>query len=152
MHAGFDPEPGTVKARYNVEGSRLYPRWASELGFPYKQNGSIVLAFTDDELQAVCALARRGERNGVEGLRVIDAAELRELEPNVSPEAIGALLAPTGGICDPYKVAWRSAENAAANGVEFRSRRASSASIAPPKATDTCWRLPTAAACMRAPW
>lgn len=120
VHAGFDPEPGTVKARYNVEGSRLYPQWASELGFPYKQNGSIVLAFTDDELQAVCALARRGERNGVEGLRVIDAAELRELEPNVSPEAIGALLAPTGGICDPYKVAWRSAENAAANGVEFR--------------------------------
>lgn len=120
VHAGFDPEPGTVKARYNVEGSRLYPRWASELGFPYKQNGSIVLAFTDDELQAVRALAQRGERNGVEGLRVIDAAELRELEPNVSPEAIGALLAPTGSICDPYKVAWRAAENAAANGVEFR--------------------------------
>lgn len=120
VHAGFDPVPGSAKARYNVEGSRLYPQWAFELGFPYKQNGSIVLAFTDGELEAVRALAQRGERNGVEGLRVIDAADLRELEPNVSPEAIGALLAPTGGICDPYKVAWRAAENAAANGVEFR--------------------------------
>lgn len=120
VHAGFDPVPGSAKARYNVEGSRLYPQWAFELGFPYKQNGSIVLAFTDGELEAVRALAQRGERNGVEGLRVIDAAELRELEPNVSPEAIGALLAPTGGICDPYKVAWHAAENAAANGVEFR--------------------------------
>lgn len=120
VHAGFDPAPGSAKAHYNVEGSRLYPQWASELGFPYKQNGSIVLAFTNDELEAVRALAQRGERNGVEGLRVIDSAELRDLEPNVSPEAIGALLAPTGGICDPYKVAWRAAENAAANDVEFR--------------------------------
>lgn len=120
VHAGFDPEPGTAKARYNVEGSRLYPQWASELGFPYKQNGSIVLAFAQDEFEAVRGLARRGACNGVEGLRVIDAAELRELEPNVSPDALGALLAPTGGICDPYKVAWRAAENAAANGVEFR--------------------------------
>lgn len=120
VHAGFDPEPGTAKARYNVEGANLYPRWAQELGFPYKQNGSIVLAFTEEERETVCALARRGARNGVEGLRVIDACELREIEPNVSPDAVAALLAPTGGICDPYKVAFRAAENAAENGVEFR--------------------------------
>lgn len=120
VHAGFDPEPGTAKARYNVEGAKLYPRWAQELGFPYKQNGSIVLAFTEDELETVRELARRGARNGVEGLRVVDACELREIEPNVSPAAIGALLAPTAGICDPYKVAFRAAENAAENGVEFR--------------------------------
>ncbi len=28
VHAGYDPLPGTLKARFNVEGSRLYPRWA----------------------------------------------------------------------------------------------------------------------------
>lgn len=120
VHAGFDPKPGSAKARYNVAGSKLYPQWASELGFPYKQNGSIVLAFSDEELEAVRALAQRAVENGVEGVRVIDAAELQELEPAVSPQAIGALLAPTGGICDPYKVAFRAAENAAENGVDFR--------------------------------
>lgn len=120
VHAGFDPEPGTAKARYNVEGAKLYPIWAYELGFPYKQNGSLVLAFTDDEMDAVRELAVRGARNGVDGLRVVDACELRAMEPHVSPEAKGALFAPTGGICDPYKVAFRAAENAAENGVEFR--------------------------------
>lgn len=30
------PAPGTLKARFNVEGSRLYPRWADELGFAYR--------------------------------------------------------------------------------------------------------------------
>ena len=119
VHAGYDPKPGTRKARYNVAGAKLYPRWANELGIPYIQNGSMVLAFTEDEFAAIQGLRERGEENGVEGLRVIDAAELRELEPNVSPEALGALLVPTGGICDPYAVAFRSAENAARNGVEF---------------------------------
>lgn len=119
VHAGYDPKSGTRKARYNVEGAKLYPQWARELGFPYINNGSMVLAFTEDELEAVRGLRDRGEQNGVEGLRVIDARELRELEPNVSPEALGALLVPTGAICDPYQVAFRAAENAARNGVEF---------------------------------
>ena len=119
VHAGYDPKPGTRKARYNVEGAKLYPQWAHELGFPYINNGSMVLAFTEDEFEAVCGLRERGEQNGVEGLRVIDVRELRELEPNVSPEALGALLVPTGAICDPYQVAFRAAENAARNGVEF---------------------------------
>ena len=119
VHAGYDPKPGTRKARYNVEGARLYPQWARELGFPYINNGSMVLAFTEDELEAVRGLRERGEQNGVEGLRVIDARELRELEPNVSSEALGALLVPAGAICDPYQVAFRAAENAARNGVEF---------------------------------
>ena len=120
VHAGFDPKPGTAKARYNAAGANMYPRWASELGFPYKQNGSLVLAFSEEELESVRGLARRGTENGVAGLRVIDAEELHALEPHVSPEAIGALFAPTGGICDPYKAAFRAAENAAENGVEFR--------------------------------
>lgn len=119
VHAGYDPKPGTRKARYNVEGAKLYPQWASELGFPYINNGSMVLAFTEEELEAIRGLRERGEHNGVGGLRVIDARELRELEPNVSPEALGALLVPTGAICDPYQVAFRAAENAARNGVEF---------------------------------
>ena len=69
VHAGYDPKPGTRKARYNVEGAKLYPQWASELGFPYINNGSMVLAFTEDELEAICGLRERGEHNGVEGLR-----------------------------------------------------------------------------------
>lgn len=120
VHAGYDPAPGTAKARFNVEGARLYPQWARELGFPYLRNGSMVLAFSDDELATVRSLAQRGAENGVDGLRVIGAEELRELEPNVSAEAVGALLVPTGGICDPYAVTFRAAENAARNGVEFR--------------------------------
>ena len=119
VHAGFDPQPGTLKARYNALGSVLYPRWASELGFGYYRNGSMVAAFSDGELAGLDELLARGRANGIEGLRIVDAAEARAMEPALSPEVCGALVAETGAICDPCGITYGAAENAAANGAEF---------------------------------
>ena len=57
VHAGYDPKPGTRKARFNVEGAKLYPQWASELGFPYINNGSMysLLRKTSSRRFAGCA-------------------------------------------------------------------------------------------------
>ena len=119
VHAGYDPEPGSLKAHYNVAGSKIYPRWAEELGFPFAQNGSLVLAFSEEELETVHELVARAEKNGCEDVRFITGEEVRELEPNVAPDVMGALFAERGGICDPVGVTIAAAENAAANGVEF---------------------------------
>lgn len=119
VHAGFDPQPGTLKARYNALGSALYPRWASELGFGYYRNGSMVAAFSDEELAGLDELLAHGRANGVEGLRIVDADEARAMEPALSSEVRGALVAETGAICDPYGITYGAAENAAANGAEF---------------------------------
>lgn len=119
VHAGFDPQPGTLKARYNALGSVLYPRWASELGFGYYRNGSMVAAFSDEELAGLDELLARGRANGIGGLRIVDADEARAMEPALSSEVRGALIAETGAICDPYGITYGAAENAAANGAEF---------------------------------
>ncbi len=119
VHAGFDSQPGTLKARYNALGSALFPRWASELGFGYYRNGSLVAAFSDEELAGLDELLARGRANGVEGLRIVDADEARAMEPALSSEVRGALIAETGAICDPYGITYGAAENAAANGAEF---------------------------------
>ncbi len=119
VHVGFDPQPGTLKARFNVEGAALFGQWQAELGFSYSVNGALVLAFDDTDLQTLEELKLRGEQNGAAATRIIGQEELRALEPNVSPEAVGALYAPTSGIVDPYGLAFAAAENAAANGVEF---------------------------------
>ena len=120
VHAGCDPVPGTLKARYNREGSRLFAQWADELGFAYRRNGSLVLAFTDEELASVRALVARAADNGVEGVRELDAAAVRALEPAVAPSVRGALLAGTGAICDPYEVALACLEQAAEHGACLR--------------------------------
>ena len=116
VHAGYDPLPGTLKARFNAAGSKLFPQWADELGFSYVRNGSLVLAFSDEELASIRRLVARAAENGVEGVRELDAA----LEPHASPHVRGGLLAETGAICDPYEVALFSAEQAALHGTAFR--------------------------------
>ena len=117
VHGGYDPEPGTAKARYNVAGSKLFPRWAHELGFAYIHNESLVVGFDDEDEVALAGLLERGRANGVEGLSIISGDEARELEPHLSPEVTCALRVSTGAICDPYEVALASLENAVENGV-----------------------------------
>ncbi len=119
VHGGYDPEPGSLKARYNVAGSKLYPVWAAELGFAFINNESLVVGFDEADRGALRALYERGLQNGVEGLSIISGDEARELEPCLSPEVTCALRVGTGGICNPYEVALTSMENAIANGVEL---------------------------------
>ena len=119
VHAGFDPLPGTLKAKYNVVGSALFDQWQRELGFAFFRNGALVLAFDEGERAVLEGLLERAAANGVEGAAIVEADELRSMEPNVSPEAIAALNVPSSGICDPYGLTYGAAENAAANGVEF---------------------------------
>ena len=120
VHAGYDPEPGSLKARYNVAGSKLYPAWAAELGFAYKRNESLVVGFDEADREALAQLLERGRANGVEGLELIDGERAHELEPTLAPEVSCALRVPSGGICDPYEVALSALENALANGAELR--------------------------------
>ena len=118
-HGGFDPVPGTLKAKLNVRGTQMMPALTEMLGVPYRANGSLVLAFSDEDMASVRALYERGIQNGVEGLSVLDAKELRELEPNVSEQAVGALRCTSAGIVCPYTLATAAAGNAADNGAEL---------------------------------
>ncbi|MDO4741411.1 MAG: FAD-dependent oxidoreductase, partial [Eubacteriales bacterium] len=78
VHAGFDPMPGSNKARYNVEGARLFPQWSAELGFTYIPNESMVTAFDDEEALTLAALLERGIENGAFGnLEIVDGDEAR---------------------------------------------------------------------------
>lgn len=118
-HGGFDPRPGTLKARLNVRGTQMMPSLANELGVSYKNNGSMVLAFSEEEMESVRALYARGLENGVSGLSVLNAEELHGLEPQVSEKAVGALRCTSSGIVCPYGLAIAAAGNAADNGAEL---------------------------------
>lgn len=118
VHAGYDPHPGTKMARYNVEGNALIKELCEKLDVPYKQIGSLVLAFDADQDALVRELFDRGTQNGVPGMKVLYAAEVREMEPNVSPEVTSALYAPSAGIVSPWELAIALAETAVKNGAQ----------------------------------
>ena len=120
VHAGYDAENGTLKARLNVEGNAMMEELSRELDFPFKRNGSLVTCTEAAGLPMLEMLKARGEKNGVKGLKILDRDEAAAMEPNLSDQVIAALYAPTGGIVCPFNMTIALAENAAVNGVEFR--------------------------------
>ncbi len=120
VHAGFDAVPGTLKARLNVRGSKLMPELSRRLDFAYKNNGAFVLCFDKAQLPDLEELAKRGEANGVEGVKIISGDEARAMEPALTDEVESALYAPTSGIVCPFEMTLAFAENAFENGVQFK--------------------------------
>lgn len=120
VHAGHDAMPGTLKAGYNLAGNRLFDSLSRELDFPFRRNGSLVLALEGEEPARLEELLRRGRLNGVDGLELLGRERARELEPGLGDKVALALHAPGGGIVCPYEMTIALAENAAANGVAFR--------------------------------
>lgn len=119
VHAGFDAKPGTLKAKLNVRGVELMKKFCKELNVPLKNNGALVVAFSEEEMPHLEELLKRGEENGVPELRIVKRDELKQLEPNIGDTAVGALVAPTSSIVCPYELTIAGVENAVTNGAEF---------------------------------
>lgn len=122
VHAGFDAKVGTKKAHFNLLGSRKMANVCRELGVKYRNNGSLVVAFSEEERETLSELLSRGNQNGVEGLRILDRRELCEIEPMIGDEAVAALYAPTGAIVCPYDLTVAAIGNAIDNGAELYYR------------------------------
>ena len=120
VHAGFDAEPDTLKAKLNVRGNAMIAELSDKLDFAFKNNGAMVLCFEEERLTDLKKLREKGEKNGVAGLEILSGDEARAREPRLSKEVKYALYAPTSGIVCPFEMTLAFAENAYANGVEFR--------------------------------
>ena len=120
VHAGFDAKEGSLKARLNVRGSKMMKKVCSELGVKYKNNGSLVVGFNEEDEKTLIELCDRGKINGVEGVRVIYRDEIVKLEPNIGETVSVALYAPTGAIVCPYELCMATVGNAMDNGAELK--------------------------------
>lgn len=120
VHAGYDAVPGSLKAKFNVQGNAMMGPLSEELDFEFRRNGSMVLCFAEEDRPGLDALYDKGVANGVPDLRIISGDEARAMEPNLSDQVVAALYAPTGGIVCPFGLTIALAENACDNGVEFK--------------------------------
>ena len=119
VHAGFDAKEGSLKAKLNVKGSEMMAQVCDELGVKYRNNGSLVIGFDDEDRATLEGLLKRGTENGVKGLRLLNSEEVHALEPNLSENVICALVAPTGSIVCPYELTVAAIGNAMDNGAEL---------------------------------
>ena len=120
MHAGYDPQPGSLMAKYNVEGSLMAKELCEKLDVPYSNDGSLVLAYNQQDRQTLQELYKRGIENGVKELYILDEKETRKLEPLLSEKVVGSLYAKTSAIIDPWQYTIALAEVAVENGVDLK--------------------------------
>ena len=120
VHAGYDAPVGSLKAQMNLRGNEMMEKLAEELDIPFVRNGSLVVCRSEEDMPKLRELYDRGIANGVKGLQILGREEVLAKEPNVTEEVYAALYAPTGGIVCPFELNIALAENAYANGAEFR--------------------------------
>lgn len=120
IHGGYDPEPGTLKAKLNAEGVELLFQAAKELNVPHLRNGSMVCAFSEEESKTVEMLYARGIANGISGLKMLTGDEARSIEPQLSERITSVLHVTNAGIICPYELTVASIGNAMDNGVDLK--------------------------------
>lgn len=108
IHSGVYYKPGSLKARLCVAGAAAMVEFCREHGLPYEVCGKVIVATNEPELPRLEELRRRGEANGLSGLRLIGPEELRQIEPH----AVGlrALVVPSTGITNYARVCEKYAE------------------------------------------
>jgi L-2-hydroxyglutarate oxidase len=107
LHAGLYYKPGSIKARLAVTGIRQMVAFCRAENIPLDVCGKLVVAATAEELPRLDELLRRGQANGLQGLRRLGPAEMRKIEPNVG--GIAAAHVPEEGIVDYQQVCDRLA-------------------------------------------
>jgi L-2-hydroxyglutarate oxidase LhgO len=119
IHAGIYYKPGTLKARLCVAGGADLTRYCDEQGIPYQLCGKLIVATDEAELPRLADLERRATANGCQGIRIVEAEEIREIEPHV--RGIKALWSPRTGIIDYGVVARHYAQDVNNMGGEIRT-------------------------------
>ena len=119
VHGGYDATPGTLMAKFNVEGNAMYPELCKRLDVPFKPIGSMVVAFSEKDMKTLEELKKRGQINGVPGLEILSAETVLDKEPNLNKDIKGALFSPTAAVVSPYELSIAFMEHAMDNGADL---------------------------------
>lgn len=116
LHTGFDAVPGSLESRLVARGYALLAQYASRTGIPVEPTGALLVAWTEEERQALPKLQHKAEENGYAAARILDADEVCAREPHLGPGALGGLLIPGEAIICPWTTPLAYATEAVSRG------------------------------------
>ncbi|MGW6537302.1 L-2-hydroxyglutarate oxidase [Streptomyces sp. NPDC055051] len=111
IHSGIYYRPGSLKARFAVEGAAEMVKFCAEWDIPHQVTGKLVVATAREELPRLHALVQRGRENGIP-VRELGPSQITEYEPRV--RGLAAIHVGTTGIVDYTSVARQLAESSGA--------------------------------------
>jgi glycerol-3-phosphate dehydrogenase len=132
IHSGIYYPKNSLKARHCIEGNRLTYEFCKQHNVPFRHTGKLVVAANTQEEEELAALKKKGEDNGVEGLRLIGPAEIRSREPHIAGAA--AMVVPSTGIVSAEELVHAYARVATGQGANI-VKRAKVVSLEPGKGT-----------------
>jgi glycerol-3-phosphate dehydrogenase len=119
-HSGIYYPKNSLKARHCVEGNRLTYEFCKKHSVPFRHTGKLVVAANAHEEEELVALKKRGEENGVEGLRIVGPLEIRAKEPHVA--GVAALHVPSTGMVSAEELVHAYARVATNQGANIVTR------------------------------
>ncbi|MFG2600245.1 NAD(P)/FAD-dependent oxidoreductase [Streptomyces sp. NPDC048462] len=119
LHTGFDAVPGSLEARLVRDGQRRLAAYAAETGISVERVGALLVAWDQEQLDALPGLLAKAEKNGYHAARLLDAGRLAELEPHLGPGALGALEIPDESVICPWTTPLAFATQAVLAGVHL---------------------------------
>lgn len=117
LHSGFNLKPNTLKAKYCVNGNRLWREYCKKKNIACQEVGTIVLATNNNEQETLATLLGRGKENNVPGIRMLTPDELRSREPHATKGE--ALFSPTGSIVNGKELTGAIVEDVKSSGGEL---------------------------------
>lgn len=118
VHGGYAEKYTTLKGKLCYQGRIQFKRLDEELNFGFRESGALVVTMEENR-EILEMLLQNGEQNGLTDLRILDAEEIRAMEPALSPEVRYALHCKGAGVCSPYGMCIAMAENAVMNGAKL---------------------------------
>lgn len=116
LHTGFDAPPGTLEHQCIQAGYQEYLDLREKFNLPLLETGAYVVAWTDEELDALPHIVEKAHHNHVTDVRIVDRAELLRAEPNLHPGALGAAHIPREFVIDPWSPSLAYVRQAIAHG------------------------------------
>lgn len=117
-HTGFDAKPGSLEARLMRRSYALMETFLPEANIAHERLGGLLIAWTQDQLDALPSLLKKAHDNGVMDVEIVSSEEIHRREPHIHPGALGGLFVPGEGILCTYSVPLACAYQAVENGVE----------------------------------
>ncbi|MDX1892151.1 NAD(P)/FAD-dependent oxidoreductase [Mycolicibacterium sp. 050158] len=120
LHTGFDATPGTLESRLVARGYHLLGEYAEATGIPVERTGALLVAWTDEERDALPGLRDKAERNGYHACELVTAEEVYRRVPELGPGALAGLTVPGEAIICTWTTNLALATDAVQRGAELR--------------------------------
>lgn len=119
IHAGHHSDPSTLKGQLEWRGNQMWEALHGELAFGFQRIGELTVALDESERETLHRLRMQGDAKGVTGLELWERDRILREEPNLNPDVVAALYAPTCAVVNPYEACFMLVENAVLNGLEL---------------------------------